>query len=137
VNKRLSIPSNLIAIALLMACVGGCGSNGTGGVSNVPQICSSLEHSTALHELRGALIGLASPASQDKARSVVRNAAGSLRSIGRDAPLPVQAAFTNAASALDSLARSGMSNAAAVNALSDALGSLGSEVESQCHFPLG
>jgi hypothetical protein len=137
VNKRLRIPSSLIAIALPMACLGGCSSNTPRDGSSLPAVCSSLEHSTALHELEGALIDLASPASQGKGRSIVREAASSLRNISGDAPSPARPAFTNTASALDSLAVSGIANAAAVNAVNDALASLGSEVESQCHFSLG
>ncbi len=129
VGMRLRIPSGLISITLLMACLGGCG-------SSAPAYCQSLEHSTSLGELKGALIDLATSATEDKGRSTIRSAAGDLKNIGDDAPSPIRTDFANAASALDSLARNGISNAAAVRAVNDSLTSLGSEVESQCHFPL-
>jgi hypothetical protein len=134
---------SLIATFLMMAFVAGCGhqqgsqAQGDHSQNQQPQFCRSLAHSSIEQGVNRALIDLASPQTQAKGSSAMHSAADKLRSIGREAPASLRPAFANAVSALDSLAASGLVNSAAATKFSTSLKTLGNEVESECHFPLG
>ncbi len=96
--------------------------------------CRSLDESSVLHGLNSALNNLANPNRSSSARNAIHDGANVLRKIGASAPQSIAPDFTNAASALDSLANEGITDVAVVRSADHALTILGSGVQSQCHF---
>jgi hypothetical protein len=134
----------MAALTLLAAaCSGPSSSPATSTVINdlaapaSPAFCHALSRSASIRDLQQSLGSLSDPTAAGQAADAVRSAAKSLRDIGQTAPSHFWPAFDRAASALDSLAAKGISNSDAVNGSSQALTDLGTEVQSQCRFPLG
>jgi hypothetical protein len=105
--------------------------------SGTSSICGALSQSPELKELDQALVDLADSATAPKAQEHIKSAANKLRNIGSTAGDSLRPKFTAAADALDRLATVGITDESATDASSQALTTLGSEVDSTCHFPLG
>lgn len=121
--------AGLVAVIALMTGAVGCG-------SDKPSFCQSLNHSSALHGLNRALGDLADPGTSRRGKASLRRSADALRQISSGAPPSLRRAFTAAATSLDLLADSGISSGTRVRSVSNDLSTLGSKVQSQCHFPV-
>jgi hypothetical protein len=102
-----------------------------------PNLCFALAGSASLRSLPDSVRGVAVSGINSAEAARLRNAAADLRRIAADGAGRLATALTNAADALEAVAARGVTDAAAMQTVSQALLMLGDEVQSTCHFPVG
>lgn len=157
-HPQLTIARPAVVAVVLSVVLGGCGSSTTSRTvvidnsakapplataqpaaitapSSAPAYCKTLSQSNAVVGLSAAMDKLAQTPNDPGAHTTIRNAAAAFTSAARSTSGAPRAALQNAASALGTLDRQGLSRAG--TSIGTALQNLGSALEGPCSFPVG